>query len=242
MKRGPVLVAIAIALVGVLTLAIVYPQPMVAPGALIPAHAGFATDCFACHAPFTGTSPERCLTCHVITDIGLKTTKGVPLARPTMKASFHRDLIETNCMACHSDHAGPMLTQRKRRPFSHELLRPAVRNRCEACHNAPKDDFHRNLTAGCALCHTQERWTPSSFDHAKYFVLDRDHKATCATCHRNNDTKRFTCYGCHEHRPEQVRAEHLEEGIRNFENCVRCHRSANEEPREGGSREGQERD
>ena len=67
-------------------------------------------------------------------------------------------------------------------------------------------------------------------------MLDRDHNTTCVTCHTGNDYKRYTCYGCHEHTPAKVRAEHEEEGIRDFENCVECHRSADEEPPKRGAR------
>mgnify|MGYP003381731295 CR=1 FL=1 len=65
-------------------------------------------------------------------------------------------------------------------------------------------------------------------------VLDGDHNATCVTCHTTPDFKRYTCYGCHEHTPANIRSEHEEEGIRNFENCVECHRSADDEGGGGG--------
>ena len=41
--------------------------------------------------------------------------------------------------------------------------------------------------------------------------------------------------------PDNIRRKHIEEGISRFENCVECHRSANEHGGEGGregSREG----
>ena len=61
-----------------------------------------------------------------------------------------------------------------------------------------------------------------------------DHNATCSTCHVGNDYSRYTCFGCHEHTPSNIRAKHEKEGIRNFENCVACHRSASG----GNEREG----
>jgi len=122
------------------------------------------------------------------------------------------------------------------------LLRTTVRERCESCHKAPTDSLHRQITGNCKQCHSQERWKPATFDHDKLFLLDSDHNTACVTCHTNNDYSRYTCYGCHEHRADKVRAEHLEEGIRDFENCVECHRSASEEPEKKGSREGRERD
>ncbi len=242
MKRRWLLILITANLLVLVTLAFVYPHLMVSPGALASGHADLATDCFSCHSLWRGATADRCIVCHALPDIGLRTTKGAPLAQRTMKTSFHQELIEQDCMACHSDHAGPKLTQRSRKPFSHSLLRATVRDHCESCHDAPHDTLHRDLTISCSQCHSQEHWKPATFDHDKLFVLDRDHNASCATCHTNDDYSRYTCYGCHEHTPGNVRAEHLEEGIRDFENCIKCHRSASDDPERGESREGRERD
>ena len=185
---------------------------------------------------------ERCVACHALPDIGLRTSKGVALPKPAVKLSFHQELIEQDCTACHVDHQGSKLTQRSKKPFSHELLRTATRERCASCHTAPKNDLHRDLTGGCGQCHKTDAWKPASFEHDKLFVLDRDHNASCVTCHTGNDYSRYTCYGCHEHRLANVRRKHQEEGILNFENCVECHRSASGEPERKGKREGPKRD
>jgi hypothetical protein len=235
-KRPLLPVVVALNLVAVLALVFIYPHLMVSPGALISGHAGLATDCFACHAPWRGASSKLCIECHVPADIGLRTTAGVPVAKKTIKSSFHQDLIEQDCMACHSDHRGPRLTRRSRKPFSHTLLRPAVRERCASCHAAPGDRIHRNIKVQCGQCHGTDAWKPATLDHAEFFELDRDHDATCETCHTGNDFSRYTCYGCHEHTPQGVRAEHVEEGIPDYENCVECHRSASGEPERGESR------
>jgi len=287
MKRRLVLIVIAANLVGLVALAFVYPQLMVSPGALVLGHAELATDCFACHSPWRGAASLRCVQCHALSEIGLRTTKGALLATRSAKRSFHQELLEQDCMACHGDHQGPRLTQRSRKPFSHVLLRAAVRDHCEACHAAPENDLHRDLTVSCGQCHQPEHWKPASFDHAllakavqdrcegchkpptdslhrqitgnckqchsqehwkpatfehdKLFLLDRDHSTTCKTCHTESDYSHYTCYGCHEHEPDKVRAEHLEEGIREFENCVECHRSADDKPDRGDSRDGRKR-
>jgi hypothetical protein len=39
-----------------------------------------------------------------------------------------------------------------------------------------------------------------------------------------------------------MRALHLEEGIRDFEDCVMCHRTASDEPEESDSRQRRDRD
>ena len=130
------LIVIAANLVVLVALAFVYPHLMVSPGPLSREHAELATDCFACHAPWRGAAAPRCTECHALADIGLRSTKGVALPQQGLKTSFHQELIEQDCVACHSDHAGPKLTQRTRKPFSHELLRVAARDRCESCHAA----------------------------------------------------------------------------------------------------------
>lgn len=244
-KRPPILwIAVALNLVVLVVLAFAYPHLMVSPGPLSKGHADLSGDCFACHAAWRGASTPRCTECHAATDIGLKTTKGLPIATRRVKTSFHQELVEQDCMACHSDHQGPRLTQRSRKPFSHLLLKPAARAQCSSCHAAPNDNLHRGVQAQCSQCHGDKAWKPATFEHDQHFVLDRDHRAPCETCHRNHDYKRYTCYGCHEHSEAKVRAEHLEEGIRDFQNCVKCHRDPGVEPEKQGGRErgGRERD
>jgi hypothetical protein len=199
---------------------------MVAPGPLVQEHAKISTDCFACHTALRGVSSQKCVTCHALKDIGLRTTEGSPVAASKVKGTFHQDLTEQNCVVCHSDHAGPRLTQKDQKPFSHGLLRLEVREQCQSCHKAPVNALHKQLVGACKQCHSQLAWKPASFDHDKFFLLDGDHLAECATCHVQNDYSKYTCYGCHEHTPSKVIAEHREEGIKDFENCVKCHRSA----------------
>ena len=237
MKRGWLLALIAANLVALIALVFIFPQFMVSPGPLEPGHSQLATDCFACHAPLHGASVDRCISCHALTEIGLRTTKGAVVTDRNVKVAFHQQLIEQNCMACHTDHAGPKLTHRTRKAFSHMLLKPAIKDRCESCHTAPQDTVHSGRTLSCAQCHPSESWKPVAFDHAKFFVLDGDHNTSCVTCHTNDDYSRYTCYGCHEHTPDNIRRKHAKEGIQDFENCVKCHRSADEKL-EGGQRRG----
>ena len=74
MKRPWIWITIVANLIGLIVLAFVYPSAMVSPGALIPAHAELAGNCFACHAPFRGTAFGRCVKCHALADIGTRTT------------------------------------------------------------------------------------------------------------------------------------------------------------------------
>ena len=108
------------------------PAPDGQPGPLVPGHAELATDCFACHAPLRGASSDAlhrlpCRGRHRPAHHQGRADR--PAAR--VKSSFHQELIEQDCMACHSDHQAPKLTQRSRKAFSHALLRPTVRERCD---------------------------------------------------------------------------------------------------------------
>lgn len=283
MKRGWLFWAIAANLVVLVGLAFAYPHLMISPGPLIKGHAALATDCFACHTAWRGATAQNCIGCHALPDIGLRTTQGIAVPQHGIKTSFHQQLTEQNCMACHSDHAGPKLTRRSSTSFSHALLKPEVRQacatchakptnemhrtltvgcaqchqpeawkpatfehaalakdvlaHCEACHKPPADKLHAQITSNCAQCHAQNAWKPATFDHTKFFRLDEDHNASCVTCHVGNQYSRYTCYGCHEHTPSNIRRKHEKEGIRDFENCASCHRDARGED-EGGAREG----
>jgi hypothetical protein len=226
-----VILALNIAALAALTF--IYPHLMVGPGKLIPGHQKLEADCFACHAPLTGASSARCVTCHKPADIGRLTSLGQPIAKPLTSTPFHQNLVKQDCVACHSDHAGVKRFRQTGR-FNHELLKADARTKCASCHTVPNDSLHRQISGNCSQCHSQEKWTPATFDHDKSFQLDRDHNTRCATCHVGNDYSRYTCYGCHEHTPQNVRRKHIEEGIRSFENCVECHRSANEGDNRGG--------
>ncbi len=213
----------------ILYLSIVRPHEIVSPGNLIPAHSKLQGDCFACHAPFQGASAQRCTTCHLVADIGLRTTKGVAIPSAKRSRGFHQALAEPDCMACHSDHPRPSLAKARAVKFDHGQLKPESRAKCQTCHLPPRDNLHAGQTSACSTCHLPSAWKPATFDHGRYFALDGDHNAACTTCHVGGNYKRYTCYGCHEHREARIIAEHREEGITRIDNCVRCHRSAHGE-------------
>lgn len=234
MMRRWGLILIAVNLCGLIALAFALPHLMVAPGPLIPAHAAITRDCFACHVPFKGVSARRCTACHKIADIGIRTPNGMPVETSRRGIAFHQSLSRPDCMACHADHSGPRLVRAARQSFAHTLLRPEVRNKCASCHSAPPTGFHAQAGSNCAACHSQVSWKPATFDHARFFALTGPHNALCSTCHTGGDVSRYTCFSCHEHQPDQIRARHAQEGIQNIENCARCHRSGSGEGGESG--------
>lgn len=231
MKIKHLFAIVAVNLVVLMALVIALPQFMVSPGQPIPGHREIADDCFACHSPFIGSTPRKCIVCHQVDEIGLVTTKGVPIDGEKKNVAFHQQLIEEDCIACHSDHNGVMAFRPISR-FSHELVEVAVREQCEGCHANPDDNLHRKIEGNCRECHSIEGWTPASFNHDDYFRFDRHHDTDCKTCHQGNDYASYTCYGCHEHSRANIREEHYEEGIRDYENCVECHRSGDEDEAE----------
>lgn len=224
---------LAINLIILTILVFVYPHLMVGPGKLIPGHRQLDPDCFACHAAFTGAASDRCVACHKPAEIGRLTSAGLPLRKPLTSTPFHQKLVSEDCVACHSDHAG-VRRYRQQGRFDHALLKKDTRELCQDCHKSPTDALHRQITGNCSQCHRQDKWTPATFDHNQYFELDRDHNDRCVTCHVRNDYSRYTCYGCHEHTLDNVRRKHIKEGIRDYDNCVECHRNADEHDIRGG--------
>lgn len=224
MTRKLVLILVAVNSVGLVLSAVLWPQLMIAPGQVMPAHRAFASDCFACHRPFIGSRPALCSECHKPDAIGLVTTKGLAIANEQKLRPFHQDLLEPDCMACHSDHKGVKAFRPIGR-FSHELLRTARREQCRDCHAAPPDTLHQGDLHACRQCHSEQAWTPATFDHEPLFSLTGHHEVACKTCHVGRDYQTYTCYGCHEHTRSKIREKHVEEGITDYENCVKCHRS-----------------
>ena len=200
----------------------------------------------------------QCFDCH---------TEHNGLSRENATLNFRHDVLSTElqkeCINCHSlqkpgDEIHVMLTAEcsgchnnnawKPSHFKHELLGER-KNECKSCHEnkKPDDALHKGLgiTIQCVQCHTTDKWKPSTFDHAEYFRFDNNHPSNCSDCHDINITfEKYTCYNCHEHTPARIEREHLKEGIRNFSNCVECHRSADKDEvkKREGNRRGRGRD
>jgi hypothetical protein len=242
---------VAAVVAGLIGLSFLHPTAMLAPGALSVAHQPLGEDCFACHQAGHGATSERCQSCHHLADIGLRNTQHRPLPADAKRVGFHQHLAEKNCLACHQEHAGSAAALPHRK-FSHALLEPHIKTRCNACHSLPQDGIHQDFKEQCSACHRQQAWLPATFDHTRWFPLSGDHAASCATCHPQTRTaagstvrrnfKVYTCYGCHEHSVNGIRAEHAEEGIRNLSDCVRCHRNGREHGEGSEGSEGGEND
>ena len=232
MIRPSLLWITTVLLAALLGLCVVRPDAWLAPGHVSPGHAALANDCFACHAPMRGAAEARCVGCHGLADIGVRTVAGQPLQARAGHVPFHQQLARPGCMACHGGHSGAQGAIRVR--FEHTLLASAVRTQCAGCHVAPTDRLHGPLASNCGECHATTAWKPANFAHERFFVLDANHRAECATCHAGANFSSYTCTGCHEHSPDRLAAEHAEEGIRATADCVRCHRSTSGHGEGGG--------
>ena len=194
-----------------------------------------AADCVACHSDHVGPG------------------------RPGANALFSHELLRNDVLAtcgdCHGDrvpqddlHAGTPRTcgschgfaAWKPATFDHATLAADRQHACVTCHAAvrPADALHGQAGDECASCHGTQAWKPATFAHERFFRFDRHHPADpCRTCHPDT-LARYTCYGCHEHTPQGLAREHREEGIDDFADCVRCHRSGDEDEAKRGNRSG----
>ncbi len=186
-------------------------------------------ECSACHTDHIGIDPDKS-----INKFSHELISGTAINNCTDCHTIPNDnkhlKFKPECKSCHSINKWSDLQS-----FKHELIIENELNNCSTCHNNPGDEFHSVLTENCIVCHSTVKWKPSTFNHSSKFQLDKDHNAKCITCHTNNNYKKFTCYGCHEHTVENILSEHNEEGINNIEDCVSCHKSANEKDLKDGN-------
>ena len=168
-------------------------------------------DCYSCHhndEPHEGHFGFDCSQCH--------TAEGwTPATFDHNLSRFPLTGAHTG-VACESCHSSGQFA--------------GLSTACVACHEEPA--FHAGqFGTDCAVCHSTTAWSPAAFNGQHAFPLNHGGGTTCATCHPSSFTT-YTCYGCHEHTEAEVRSEHLEEGISDFQNCMECHPTGQEH--EGG--------
>ena len=182
-------------------------------------------ECQACHVAdtFAGLDPA-CVSCHAKDDV-------------------HNGQLGTQCEGCHVADGWDRVTfdhARTRFPLDGAHVEvPCTQchtdgrfagtpTDCVACHQAPAD--HVGVFGDdCASCHTTAKWTPATLpDHT--FPLDHGGQGVvaCSVCHDQGTYTSYTCYNCHEHTPTNIREKHVEEGIYDYQNCVRCHPTGRE--------------
>jgi hypothetical protein len=175
--------------------------------------------CTSCHTDHKGKDPALSTFSFDHKILSATTLANCKTCDAAPTDSLHAK-FSISCGSCH--HTREWKFEGK---FDHEQITGTHKNNCNSCHEKPTDDLHLSLT-NCADCHGTNQWSPATFDHSNYFVLDRDHNAKCNTCHTSaKNYKLYSCYTCHEHSEAKIAREHREEGISNFTDCASCHRS-----------------
>jgi len=171
-----------------------------------------------------------CITCHVEID------------EPYM--SEHITLFGNVCLDCHDgvdqmadfDHAAIFPLEEAHAAVDcldchKEKVFTGLPNECVDCHVEPEVHIGQ-FGVDCERCHTTGAWTPALLmQHTFPINHESREDIECATCHESTYAE-YTCYGCHEHTVTNVRAEHIEEGINDFENCIECHPTGQEDEAE----------
>ncbi len=127
--------------------------------------------------------------------------------------------ISSNCSTCHNGNY------------------TSTPNICVDCHitdyNSATNPNHvtGQFPHACQTCHTQNGWTPSTFNHDQqwfpiYTGKHRNKWSSCSRCHPNpSNYSEFTCVSCHEHRKTKMDSEH--QGITGYvylsSACLNCH-------------------
>jgi hypothetical protein len=188
---------------------------------------GADSTCTNCHSddePHGGQFGDDCAACHEVTS--------------WQEVVFsHQGEITSDCTACHTvdkpeNHypgqcsACHLTSGWLPVSFDHQV---AGATDCQSCHRV---DLPANHFSGqCSNCHSTTAWKPASFDHT--FPLNHGGaNQECQLCHTTSSYTDYTCYGCHEHTPANIRNEH--EGISNLNYCTRCHWDGREQEDEGG--------
>ncbi len=205
------------------------------------AHSLIANDCLQCHASGYENTPNTCIACHQ--------TEYDNTTNPNHGAA----MFSTDCLECHTEDAWTPST------FDHNSFWPlngahaSIANDCLQCHangyeNTPNtciachqtdydnatnpDHAAAMFSTDCLDCHTEDAWTPSTFDHDnQYFpIYSGKHEGEwtlCIDCHINSsDFSIFSCIDCHEHDdPAQVADDH--DGVSGYiyesNACFACH-------------------
>jgi len=171
-----------------------------------------------------------CVTCHAEID------------KPFM--TEHTTLFGNTCLDCHDgidqmtdfDHADIFPLEEAHATIDcfdchKEKQFTGLPSDCVDCHAEPEVHFGQ-FGIDCERCHTTGAWTPAQLMQHTFPINHESHNdIECVTCHERTYAE-YTCYGCHEHTVANIRSEHREEGITDFENCIECHPTGQEDEAE----------
>ncbi|NWF88129.1 MAG: hypothetical protein HXY50_01570 [Ignavibacteriaceae bacterium] len=204
--------------------------------------AHISTECSNCHKNGYSNTPTECSSCH-LTNFNNSTN-------PSHTALS----LSTQCQTCHTTNPGWKPASFPIHDNFYQLIgaHAAIKDDCANCHtngynNTPNECYgchqsdYLNTTnpphqssqfpTDCLPCHTQNAWTPASFDHDNpYFpIYSGKHRGKwnkCSDCHTNpTDYSVFSCIDCHEHNKTKMDDKHKE--INNYVYaswaCLDCH-------------------
>lgn len=181
--------------------------------------AGTPSDCYSCHRQddeHNGQFGTDCAACHSPLDWENATFDHSRSNFPLTGAHVGLD-----CKQCHS--AGQFA---------------GLGTACESCHTDPA--YHLGMFPGqaCSQCHTTSSWRPATYNGRHTFPMNHgEGNNTCSSCHQPT-LNTWTCYTCHDQ--AKTAAEHRKEGISDFQNCLKCHPTGQED--EGGDGGGDDGD
>lgn len=197
------------------------------------------TTCVKCHPmPVRHVrSTDECAQCHKVSawkPASVEHSRLDPAMRcdKCHKAGAKHVKVTADCLECHVTDNWKKINMRHRAV--------AKEAGCVVCHALPAKHFRTE--GDCAPCHDTDKWKPARFDHR--FPMNHEAKGgrayECKVCHPVSYDK-YDCYtGCHEHTPRNVMGEHLEEGIRDYQDCMKCHPTGREH--EGRGERGERRE
>jgi hypothetical protein len=178
------------------------------------AHETIKSDCNKCHTGANYKNPSTdCNSCHSAAYAGTKNPSHVTFG------------LSTDCASCHTtnpgwrpstfDHSKYYPLTGAHAPIASECVKchsngvSNTSSECVSCHaaayNSAKDPNHAlmDMSKNCASCHTTNPgWSPSTFDHNKFFALTDGHAAIardCNKCHNGTNYKNppTDCNACH---------------------------------------------
>ncbi len=175
--------------------------------------AHITVDCNSCHTNGYAGTPMDCASCHT-NDFN-----------QTINPNHSALNLSTDCVSCHTTEAGWSPASFAIHDDFYELkgAHAAIANDCASCHNGDyantpntcngchAADYNQTTDPNhaeakfpidCQSCHSETAWTPSSFNHNDFYVLDGAHATIaddCVACHNGDyDNTPNTCVGCHQ--------------------------------------------
>ena len=197
---------------------------------LIGGHAGI-TNCNDCHHGNFNNTPNTCNSCHM------------PDYNATTNPNHSSAQFPTDCAVCHNESAWiPSSFNHSSFPLigghagitdcndCHHGSFTNTPNTCNSCHmpdyNATTNPNHSSaqFPTDCAMCHNENAWTPSGFNHNSFPLLGAHAGiSNCNDCHHGNfQNTPNTCSACH--MTEYTATTNPNHGAAQFPtDCAVCH-------------------